>query len=75
MVIINWDEFKEFKKGRHGNSDNFETLLDFLKSYYKMFNALDIYETLVNDELSKMMLKKRSITDAEGLESYLFKVD
>ena len=75
MVIINWNEFKEFKKHRHGSSDNFETLLEFLKIYYNMFSALEIYETLLNDELSKMMLDKRSIVDAEGLESYLFKVN
>ena len=75
MVTINWKEFKEFKKHRHGNEDNFIVLLEFLKSYYNMFSALDIYNTLNNDELSIMMLNKRSIVDAEGLESYLFKTN
>ena len=73
MVTINWNEYKEFKKHRHGNDDNFQSLLVFLKSYYNMYNASDMYETLKNDELSKMMLEKRSIIDAEGLETYLFK--
>jgi hypothetical protein len=74
MVAINWNEFKEFKKHRHGQNDNFSELLEFIKSYYNMSNPNDIYETLKNDDLSEMMLEKRDITDAEGLESYLFKV-
>lgn len=74
MVAINWNEFKEFKKHRHGQNDNFSELLEFIKSYYNMSNPNDIYETLKNDDLSEMMLEKRNITDAEGLESYLFKV-
>lgn len=75
MVTINWNEFKEFKKHRHGNDDNFQSLLEFIKSYYNMMSPIDIFDTLVNDELSKMMLEKRSISEAEDLESYLFKIN
>ena len=69
---IDWGEFKAFRAGSTKEQDNFMTLLDFLKSYYNMFSVDDIYETLKNDETSKMMLEKRDITDAKGIEKYLF---
>ena len=70
---INWIEFKAFKKDSVRN-DNFETLLDFMKSYYNMMNPMDIYDTLSEDATAQMMLKKRNIIDAEGIENYLFKL-
>ena len=70
---IDWDEFKEFRLTSTKNQDNFLMMLDFLKSYYNLFSVFDIYETLVNDEFTKMMLDKRGITEPEGLESYLYK--
>ena len=69
---IDWIEFKVFRAASTKEQDNFMTLLDFLKSYYNMFSIKDIYDTLENDETSKMMLEKRNITDAEGIEKYLF---
>ncbi len=72
MLKINWDEYKEYKQGRHKKADNFLTLLDFIKSYYHMKNPVDIYDFLRNDDLAIMMLEKREIVDAEGLEKYLF---
>ncbi len=74
MINIDWKEFKEFRAHSVKKDDNFITLVDFLKSYYNMFNAFEIYNTLNNDDTAKMMLEKRDIIDAEGLESYLFKV-
>ncbi len=71
---IDWGEFKAFRATSTKEQDNFMTLIDFLKSYYNMFSAHDIYDTLKNDETSNMMLEKRDITDAEGIEDYLFKV-
>ncbi len=73
MVRINWDEFKEYKKSSH-REDNFEILLDFMKSYYNVVSPNEIYRSLKADDLAKMMLKKRNIRDAEGLENYLFKL-
>ena len=73
MISIDWKEFKEFRAHSIKKDDNFVTLLDFLKSYYNMFSAIEMYETLKYDDTAKMMLDKRDITDAEGLESYLFK--
>ncbi|MBU1657966.1 hypothetical protein KKG72_02810 [bacterium] len=74
MLSINWNEFKEYKEHRHNKDDNFIILLDFMKSYYNMYSPADIYEIFREDELALMMLEKREITDAVGLESYLFKL-
>lgn len=73
MVKINWDEFKEYKVHSH-KGDNFQILLDFMKSYYNMMNPNDIFDSLNADDLAKMMLDKRDITDAGDLENYLFQV-
>jgi hypothetical protein len=70
---IDWDEFKEFRLTSTKNQDNFLMMLDFLKSYYNLFSVYDIYNTLVNDETTKMMLEKRDIVDIESLEKFLFK--
>ena len=70
---IDWKEFKAFRATSTKEQDNFNTLIAFLKSYYNMFSALDIYETLKNDDTAQMMLEKRDITDAEGMQDYLFK--
>ncbi len=69
---INWEEFKEYKQHNKGK-DNFYILLNFIRSYYNMHSPIDIYDILVMDELAKMMLEKREIIDAEGLEDYLYK--
>ncbi len=74
MIRINWDEFKEFKKYRHNTGDNFEALLEFIKSYYNIISPMEMYEILNADELAKMMLDKRDISEAEDLENYLFKI-
>lgn len=73
MVKINWDEFKEYKKHSH-REDNFEILLEFMKSYYNMSSPFDVYDSLSVDGIGQMMLEKRDISDAEGLETYLFKL-
>ena len=70
---INWTEFKDFKKDSLRN-DNFETLLDFMKSYYNMTSPTDLYDYLYADVTAKMMLEKRSISDAEGIENFLYKL-
>jgi hypothetical protein len=73
MIKINWDEYKEHKK-YSVRDDNFEILLEFMKSFYNMNNPTDIYDTFVEDDIASMMLEKRGIKDAEGLENYLFKL-
>ena len=73
MVKINWDEFKEFKQHSH-RDDNFEILLDFMKSYYNMLSPIDIFDSFNEDDLAKMMMDKRDIADAGDLENFLFKL-
>ena len=72
MIEINWQEYKEHKKFT-AKSDNFEILLDFIKSYYNMSSPTDIFDMLITDDTAKMMLEKRSIKEPEDLENFLFK--
>lgn len=74
MIKINWDDYKHFKTTAHSKGDNFDILLEFLKSYYNMTSPLDLYETLSADELALMMLQKREIMDAASLEHYIFQI-
>lgn len=73
MSRINWEEYKEHKK-YSVRDDNFEILLEFMKSYYNMTNPSDMYEILREDDIAQMMLEKRDITDAGDLENFLFKI-
>lgn len=72
MAKINWDEYKEYKQ-YSAKKDNFVILIDFIKSYYNMTNPFDIYDILSSDETAQLMLAKRNIKDAEGLENFIFK--
>ena len=72
MAKINWDEYKEYKR-YSVKKDNFVILLDFIKSYYNITNAFDIFDILIHDETAKMMLEKRNIENAESLEDFIFK--
>ncbi|MBA1433112.1 MAG: hypothetical protein FAF04_05875 [Epsilonproteobacteria bacterium] len=73
MIKINWDEYKEHKQ-YSVRDDNFEILLEFMKSFYNMSSPMDMYEVFVEDDIASMMLEKRGIKDAEDLENYLFKL-
>jgi len=73
LIDINWDEFKFFKQYSEKKEDNFEVLLDFLKSYYSMTNIKEMYETMANDDIAQMMLSKRDIRCVEELEKHLFR--
>jgi len=70
---INWDEYKEHKK-YSVRDDNFEILLEFMKSYYNMTSPYEMFDMLNEDDIAQMMLEKRSISDAEDLENFLFKI-
>lgn len=70
---INWDEFKFFKQYSDKKNDNFEILLDFLKSHYKMTSPREMYEVMVNDDTAQLMLKKREMHTLEDLERHLYK--
>jgi hypothetical protein len=73
LTEINWDEFKFFKQYSDKKNDNFEVLLDFLKSHYKMTSPKEMYETMANDDTAVLMLNKREINSLEDLEKRLYK--
>ena len=72
MASIDWKEYKEFKE--HSNKeDRLLIAIDFLRSYYNMNNASDMFDMLKNDDVGNMLLERKDITDAEGLENLMFK--
>lgn len=73
MIDINWEEFKTFKAYSSKKGDNFEVLLDFLKSFYNMTSPKELFETMLNDDTAQLMLRKREFHSVEDLEKHLFK--
>jgi len=73
LATIDWDEYKEYKK-YSVRDDNFEILLEFIKSYYNTNSPTEIFNMLRVDDIAQMMLEKRSINDAEALENFLYKL-
>lgn len=73
MSEINWEDFKFFKQYSDKKNDNFEVLLDFLKSHCKMTSPKEMFEIMANDDTAKLMLKKREMHTLEDLERYLYK--
>lgn len=75
MSKINWDEYKKYKYERQNPNDidNFEVLLEFLRSFYNKTSSFEVFDILHEDELGKMMLDKREIAKPEDLDEYLFK--
>lgn len=75
MAKIDWDEFKTYKYERDDKKslDNFELLLEFLRSFYNKTSSFEVFDMLENDPLGKMMLDKREISRADQLEAYLFR--
>ena len=71
MISINWKEFKEHKK-HSVKKNNFEILLDFIRSYYNMTSPVEMYDILSTDDTAQMMLDKRNIECVEDLETFLF---
>ena len=65
------NEYKEFKKFNQ-KEDRLQVAIDFIKSYYNINSPTDIYIMLAEDDLGRMMLDKREIRDAEGLENFMF---
>jgi len=73
LARIDWDEYKEYKNYTP-RKDNFEILLEFIKSYYNTNSPTEIFNMLRVDDVAQMMLEKRNISDAEDLENFLFKL-
>lgn len=72
MASIDWDEYKEFKVHSVKN-DKLDIVIDFVKSYYNISNPSDMFDTLVNDDIGGMLLERKEITNAEGLENFMFR--
>jgi len=75
MSKINWDEYKRFKHERPNlkELDNFEVLLEFLRSFYNKTSSFEVFDILQDDEIGKRMLEKRNISQPEHLEDVLNK--
>ena len=75
MSKINRDEYKKYKQESNHlkGLDNFEILLEFLRSYYNKTSSFAVFDMLDDDELGKMMLEKRELFMPEHLEDYLYK--
>ena len=75
MSKINWDEYKKYKYQREDieKLDNFEVLLEFLRSFYNKTSSFEVFDMLEADTLGKMMLEKRGISKPEHLEEYLYR--
>jgi hypothetical protein len=72
---INWDEFKLYKQEMpHLKGDNFDKLLYFVRSFYNIKSPTQLFELLRRDEISMLMLQKRSITTPVELEKYMQKL-
>ena len=71
MTTINWDEYKDYKQYCN-QEDKLKMVIGFIKSYYNINSPLDIFEILYEDGLGKMLLDKREIINAEGLENFMF---
>ncbi|MEA3523597.1 MAG: hypothetical protein U9R50_11580 [Campylobacterota bacterium] len=72
---INWNEFKAFKHeydNPHGR-DNFALLIEFLRSFYNVQDIHLLYDSLKNDDLALLMMKKRRISSVIILEKYMAK--
>ena len=70
MASIDWKEYKEFKE--HSNKeDRFLIAIDFMRSYYNINNASDMFKMLKSDDVGNMLLERNDIVNAEGLESFI----
>ena len=72
MTEIDWNEFKEYKK-YNVQDDKLDMVVAFIKSYYNIQNAREIYNMLSVDDIGQMLIEKREIASAEGLESFMFR--
>ena len=73
MNSIDWEEFKTFKAYSSKKGDNFEVLLDFLKSFYSITSSKELFEIMLDDDTAQLMLRKREFHCVEDLEKHLFK--
>ena len=73
MASLDWDEYKEYKQ-YCVQEDKLRMVIGFIKSYYNVNSPSDMYEILHQDDIGNMMMRKRAINDAEGLEYFIFNI-
>ncbi len=73
MASLDWKEYKEYKQ-YCAQEDKLRMVIGFIKSYYNVNSPSDMYVMLLQDDLAKMMMEKRAISDAEGLEKFIFNI-
>ena len=71
MITFNWEEYKEFRQ-HTSQTDKLKIAIDFMRSYYNMSSPDDMFNMLKVDEVGEMMLEKRDIKDAHGLENFMY---
>jgi len=72
VASIDWKEYKEFKT-HTTKEDRLEILVDFIKSYYNMSSPRDMFSMIQDDDIGQMLLERKDISDAEGLESFMYR--
>jgi len=72
VASIDWKEYKEFKT-HTTKEDRLEILVDFIKSYYNMNSPSDMFSMIQDDDIGQMLLERKDIIDAEGLESFMYR--
>jgi len=73
LASLDWDEYKEYKQ-YCVQEDKLRMVIGFIKSYYNVNSPSDMYEILHQDDIGNMMMRKRAINDAEGLEYFIFNI-
>jgi len=71
VASIDWTEYKEFKT-HTTKEDRLEILVDFIKSYYNMNSPRDMFSMIQDDDIGQMLLERKNISDAEGLENFMY---
>ncbi|MCK9372632.1 MAG: hypothetical protein M0P91_05500 [Sulfuricurvum sp.] len=74
MTQINWNQFKVFKQeySNRMGFDNFQLLLEFIRSVDNLISPDEMLDILMDDELSRQMVEKRGISDVIQLEEHLY---
>lgn len=71
MAEFSWEEYKEFRQTT-SQTDKLKIAIDFMRSYYNITNPKDMFHMLAADDIGLMMLNKRNISSADGLESFMY---
>ncbi len=72
MAQFDWGEYKEFKS-MSNKEDKLLIAIDFMRSYYNMNSPRELYHMLYEDDIGRLMLKKRDISDMEKLEDFMYR--